>query len=260
MGIMKAYKYHDRQTYEDEVVEFEDDIENLAAFIATREENSRYVITTEEESPKIETDGQGIAWCFNSVLLNEQLLPKIQDYLEEKVPVPEVRLTRTYSREATRIHRDSIEAQDLHEPISKREKIDITDIPEIDQDEEQQDISISAYDKSSFRAYELSNDFVNGRYSGFMEIEGDPENLAAFIASRDYDKRYMITDAADNCVVTTTGDFIDSCPDQRFLSRELAPLLAKMQMGITEIPDVRYINQVENTIDVDQEEEQEFGM
>lgn len=82
----------------------------------------------------------------------------------------------------------------------------------------------------------------NRGYIEIVDIEGTVDNLAAFIASRDLDSKYTVTDGFDNVVVQTTGDKVLLCPDKEFLNSELLPKLIPYQMGSEAIPEVKYID------------------
>lgn len=99
----------------------------------------------------------------------------------------------------------------------------------------------------------LKEDFVLGKYTAYkqgnrgyveiVDIEGTVNNLAAFIATRELDSKYTVTDGFDNAVLQTTGDMVLLCPDKEFLNSELLPKLIPYQMGSEPIPEVQYIDQ-----------------
>lgn len=97
-------------------------------------------------------------------------------------------------------------------------------------------------------------------YKSVVRIEGDTENLAAFVASRNPDpnSRYIVTDVGDTTVLTTIGNFIDVCADKEFLVNELQPAIIPMQLGTAEIPEVRYID--EESIEQEKDDEFELGI
>jgi hypothetical protein len=92
--------------------------------------------------------------------------------------------------------------------------------------------------------------FEHGKnsYKQIIEFEGDVENLAAFIVSRDFRTEYTVTDGFDNLVLTTNGKFVQTCPDKNFLQNELLPVLITYQKGlyqtgVVQSPDLRVIKQ-----------------
>jgi len=80
---------------------------------------------------------------------------------------------------------------------------------------------------SSYRVYPYN--FQKKPEKTFL-IENSIESLASFIAEASFEKSYIVTDAADNLIISTIGNFLDQCPDKRLL-RELQPLLIKKQMS-----------------------------
>lgn len=101
-------------------------------------------------------------------------------------------------------------------------------------------------------SFSWKEEFDLGKYTGYkqgnrgyieiVDIEGTVDNLAAFIASRDLDSKYTVTDGFDNVVLQTTGDKVLLCPDKEFLNSELLPKLIPYQMGSEAIPEVKYID------------------
>lgn len=61
-------------------------------------------------------------------------------------------------------------------------------------------------------------------------FEGTPENIASFIALRPCVHHMILTDQLDGFVLSTIGNFIDTCPDQE-LCGCVKELLIPMQMG-----------------------------
>lgn len=89
----------------------------------------------------------------------------------------------------------------------------------------------------TFIVYEFD---VTGRHDGGKRIEGTVENLSAYIASINSSKKVTVTDTGDNLILNTIGNFIDRCVDKNLLS-QLLPVLTPYQMGVTEIPKVKYL-------------------
>ena len=48
-------------------------------------------------------------------------------------------------------------------------------------------------------------------------FDGTPENIASFISLRPCAHHMILTDRLDNFILSTIGNFIDTCPDQGFL-------------------------------------------
>lgn len=80
-------------------------------------------------------------------------------------------------------------------------------------------------------------------YKRIFEIEGDVDNLAAFIASREDYSRFMITDELYKPIIETRGTFIYTCTDKDLLQNNLLPKLIPMQTGEQHIPEVNIIRE-----------------
>ncbi|WP_137665445.1 hypothetical protein [Enterococcus hulanensis] len=103
----------------------------------------------------------------------------------------------------------------------------------------------------------------NSGYKRAIEIEGETENLAAFIASREDNSRFIITDEFDKPFIETRGTFIFSCRDKEFLQSELLPELIPLQRGDRVIPMVninRELSMEEFRAEREAEEENELEM
>lgn len=86
-------------------------------------------------------------------------------------------------------------------------------------------------------AYRLSNDEAKaGGYQEIRIVKDDIRHLAAFIATRDEDSRYIITDAYDNVVCSTIGSFLGDWFDSPGKYRSLLAVLQDFQLGRTKIP------------------------
>lgn len=69
-------------------------------------------------------------------------------------------------------------------------------------------------------------------------FEMTPGNIAAFIGAHQMDaQKIILTDFIDRLILDTAGGSIDRCPDQE-LRRQILPLLAPIQMGEAEAPDI----------------------
>lgn len=107
-------------------------------------------------------------------------------------------------------------------------------------------------------------------YKRIFEIEGDIDNLAAFIASREEYSRFIITDELYKPIIETRGTFIYTCTDKELLQNDLLPKLIPMQMGEQHIPEVEIIRErsveevrielesAKTGIDVEEEDELEL--
>ena len=62
-------------------------------------------------------------------------------------------------------------------------------------------------------------------------FDGTPENIASFIALRSCAHHMILTDRLDNFILSTIGNFIDTCPDQQLCHR-IKEHLIPMQMGM----------------------------
>lgn len=62
-------------------------------------------------------------------------------------------------------------------------------------------------------------------------FDGTPENIASFIALRPCAHHMIMTDRLDNFILSTIGNFIDTCPDQQLCHR-IKEHLIPMQMGM----------------------------
>lgn len=80
-------------------------------------------------------------------------------------------------------------------------------------------------------------------YKRVFEIEGEVENLAAFIASREEYSRFIITDELNKPIIETRGTFIYSCTDKDLLQNNILPKLIPMQTGEQHIPEVNIIRE-----------------
>lgn len=99
-----------------------------------------------------------------------------------------------------------------------------------------------------FVGYELpwnGKEYERGEsgYKRVFEIEGDVDNLAAFIASREEYSRYVITDQFDKPMIETRGSFIYSCTDKDLLQNDILPKLTPMQTGERQVPEVNIIRE-----------------
>ncbi|WP_137665446.1 hypothetical protein [Enterococcus hulanensis] len=101
---------------------------------------------------------------------------------------------------------------------------------------------------SNYIGYEMWGSLLHGRensgYRQIIEFEGNTENLAAFIASREFRSEYVVTDTFDNPVLTTNGKMIQNCVDKEFLVNDLLPKLIPMQRGDRTIPEVNTVREV----------------
>lgn len=73
-------------------------------------------------------------------------------------------------------------------------------------------------------------------------FEMTPGNIAAFIGAHQLDaQKIILTDQLDRLILDTAGGFIDRCPNQE-LCRQILPILAPIQMGEAEAPDIPIVS------------------
>lgn len=78
--------------------------------------------------------------------------------------------------------------------------------------------------------------------SGFpvCYIEDTPENIAAFVVTRPFNKNYAFVTPEDDLKLFSMGKFLDLVEDQKYLHEELLPVIVEMQTGEREVPEVNY--------------------
>lgn len=69
-----------------------------------------------------------------------------------------------------------------------------------------------------------------------MAIKNSPKQIVAFIMKNIYSDTIITTPMDEPVLSTVKGGFIMDCPDQVFLSEQLLPVLAPVQMGIKRVP------------------------
>lgn len=69
-------------------------------------------------------------------------------------------------------------------------------------------------------------------------IKADAENIAAFIAKYPFAPRITMETLEGHFLLNTRMGFIDRCYDQNYLATQLIPVLAPMQMGERDIPEI----------------------
>lgn len=69
-------------------------------------------------------------------------------------------------------------------------------------------------------------------------IKADAENIAAFIAKYPLAPKITMETLDGHFLLNTRLGFIDKCYDQTYLATQLIPVLAPMQMGERDIPEV----------------------
>ena len=69
-------------------------------------------------------------------------------------------------------------------------------------------------------------------------IKADTENIAAFIAKYPLAPKITMETLDGHFLLDTRLGFIDKCYDQTYLATQLIPVLAPMQMGELDIPEI----------------------
>lgn len=69
-------------------------------------------------------------------------------------------------------------------------------------------------------------------------IKADAENIAAFIAKYSFAPKITMETLDGHFLLNTRLGFIYKCYDQTYLAAQLIPLLAPMQMGERDIPEI----------------------
>lgn len=69
-------------------------------------------------------------------------------------------------------------------------------------------------------------------------IKADAENIAAFIAKYPLAPKITMETLDGHFLLDTRLGFIDKCYDQTYLATQLIPVLAPMQMGELDIPEI----------------------
>jgi hypothetical protein len=69
-------------------------------------------------------------------------------------------------------------------------------------------------------------------------IKADAENIAAFIAKYPFAPKITMETLEGHFLLNTRMGFIDRCYDQSYLATQLIPVLAPMQMGERDIPEI----------------------
>lgn len=77
-----------------------------------------------------------------------------------------------------------------------------------------------------------------------VELFPDPQNLAAFIASRSEDSECRILISEEDFYLTTKGTLITSCQKLSFFQTKLLPELFPMQLGEREIPEIKEVERL----------------
>lgn len=76
-------------------------------------------------------------------------------------------------------------------------------------------------------------------------IKADDENIAAFIAKYPSAPKITMETMDGHFLLNTSLGFIDRCYDQNYLATRLIPVLAPMQMGDREIPEIVTLSESE---------------
>lgn len=103
--------------------------------------------------------------------------------------------------------------------------------------------------KSRVYAYKM---LENGYHESSIALLDTPENICAFVASREPLDRYVITDIGDNFILSSMGSFLDRVNENVNL-QELHSIIIPMQMGEADIPEVNVISLDEYMLELDQE-------
>jgi hypothetical protein len=69
-------------------------------------------------------------------------------------------------------------------------------------------------------------------------IKADAENIAAFIAKYPFAPQITMETLEGHFLLNTRLGFINKCYDQSYLATQLIPVLAPMQMGERDIPEI----------------------
>ena len=81
----------------------------------------------------------------------------------------------------------------------------------------------------------------DGMYDEIFVFENTPINVASFITINNMNE-CTITNEADTLILTSiTGGFVDTCPDQDYLTRVLFPVLLPMQTGQADPIKIEFI-------------------
>lgn len=76
----------------------------------------------------------------------------------------------------------------------------------------------------------LPHPFLIGYCNGTAAyLKPTAKSIASFIAVEGLNGDIVITTPLDTMLLKTFGQFIDKCPDQEFLTKELLPILVPMQ-------------------------------
>ncbi len=110
--------------------------------------------------------------------------------------------------------------------------------------------------KSRVYAYKILED---GYHEAPIALLDTPENICAFVASREPLDRYVITDIGDNFILSSMGSFLDRVNENVDL-QELHRIIIPMQMGEAEIPEVNVISLDEYMLELDQELKERDGL
>ncbi len=78
-------------------------------------------------------------------------------------------------------------------------------------------------------------------YEEVVYFENTAENIASFIVNN-FMNKCIVTDLADTLIVNSmVGGYIDTCPNQEYLIKELHPAIIPMQLGEIEPKNIKFI-------------------
>ena len=73
-------------------------------------------------------------------------------------------------------------------------------------------------------------------------FEATPENIAAFLFQHQYAQLSAIGTVDEKTFLTARMGFIDTCPDQQYLSQEILPVYSKVQMEMIPAPRLKTVS------------------
>lgn len=72
-------------------------------------------------------------------------------------------------------------------------------------------------------------------------FEATPENISAFLIQYQSASMSAIGTTDDKSFLTARMGFIDICPDQQYLAKEILPIYSKVQMGVIPAPPLKTV-------------------
>lgn len=99
---------HGKNSYK-QIIEFDEDVENLAAFVVSRDFRTEYTVTDGFDNLVLTTNGKFVQTCPDKEFLQNELLPVLIPYQQGLRQIPELRVIKQDSLEIAQVEENELE-------------------------------------------------------------------------------------------------------------------------------------------------------